>query len=188
MELVNFSEYKIPNILPAEEELLLKDIYLIVLHAAHVPPHLAVSIQGKLFTLSVDGANVDAELTPLLKLIRQRNIESLFIKLNVPPLFTMDHLREEIKKYTLSYPRVDVGIATCLSPIKDFCSSVYNINARQINFLYDLLPRLYAEGQISSCFHLNLNGYLQHNSFGLKKYSMFDIHEGIRKQQRLHSI
>ena len=95
-------------------------VYLIVLHARRVPPHLTLSVQGKLFSLSVKGPSVDGELSHLLRFIKQRSIETLFIKLAVPALFTIQQLRNEIKKYTLAYPRVDVGIATCLNPIKDF--------------------------------------------------------------------
>lgn len=175
--------YKIPNILPANEPLLAADIYLIVINAAQIPPHLAVSINGKLFTLTVKGAMVDGELAPLLQLIKKKSIETIFIKLAIPQLFTMDQLREEIKKHTLAYPRVDVSIATCLNPIKDFCSSVYETETKNINFLFDLLPQLYQQNIINSCYQMNLDKYLSNNAFYLNKYTMSDIYEGIRNAQ-----
>ncbi|MBL7892682.1 MAG: hypothetical protein JNL63_08630 [Bacteroidia bacterium] len=174
------NQYIIPNILPATEALLLNDVYLVVLYATRIPPHLAISVNGKLFTLTVKGATVDGELKALLKLIRQRNIDSIFIKLSVPAVFTLDQLRDEIKKYTLAYPRVDVGIATCLSPIKDFCSEVYEAEMQRVNYVFDLLPKLYERNVIASCYQLNLDRYLVGNSFYLSKYNMNDIYEGIR--------
>ena len=174
------NQYIIPNILPAQEALLLNDVYLVILYATRVPPHLAVSINGKLFTLTVKGATVDGELKALLKLIQQRNIDSIFIKLSVPPVFTMEELRKEIKKYTLAYPRVDIGIATCLSPIKDFCFEIYDTEVQRVNYVFDLLPKLYEKNIITSCYHLNLDRYLSGDSFHLAKYTMNEIYEGIR--------
>ncbi len=176
----SLDQYIIPDILPAEDYFLLTDVYLIVLYATRIPPHLAISVNGKLFTLTVKGATIDGELKALLKLIRQRMIDSIFIKLSVPPLFTIAELRNEIKKYTLAYSRVDVGIATCLSPIKDFCSGIYETELQRVNFVFDLLPKLYEQKVITSCYQLNLNRYMIGNSFHLSKYTMNDIYEGIR--------
>jgi len=176
----NSRHYQIPNILPAQEALLLNDVFLVVLYATRIPPHLAVSVNGKLFTLTVKGASVDGELRALIRLIHKKNIESLFIKLAVPPVFTLSELNKEIRKYTLAYPRVDVGIATCLSPIKDFCSTVYETDMKNVNFVYDLLPRLYEQKIVTYCYQMNLDRYLKGNVFCLSKYSMSDIYEGIR--------
>jgi hypothetical protein len=174
------SKYTITNILPAKEELLSNDIFLVVLYAARVPPHLAVSINGQLFTLSVKGPTVDGELSSLIRLIRKQNIETVFIKLSVPALFTMDELMKEIKKHTLSYPRVDIGLATCLAPIRDFCGSVYEPEMKHVNFVYELLPLLYAKNIISSCYQINLDRLMLGDTFEMNKYSMNDIYEGIR--------
>jgi len=173
-------QYIIPNILPANEALLMNEVYLVVLYATRIPPHLAISVNGKLFTLTVKGATVDGELGALLKLIRQRNIDSIFIKLSVPAVFTTDQLRNEIKKYTLAYPRVDIGIATCLSPIKDFCEEIYSTEMQKVNYVFDLLPKLYERNVITSCYQLNLDRYLTGSSFYLSRYNMNDIYEGIR--------
>lgn len=174
------NQYIIPNIVPASEVALMSDVYLVVLYATRIPPHLAVAVNGKLFTLTIKGATVDGELSALLKLIRRRNIDTIFIKLSVPPVFTLHQLHNEIRKYTLAYPRVDVGIATCLSPIKDFCAGVYEAQMQHVNYLFDLLPKLYERNVISSCSHLNLDRFLIADSFYLSKYNMNDIYEGIR--------
>lgn len=175
------NHYQISNIIPVNESALINDIYLIALYAAQIPPHLALSINGKLFTLTVKGPVINGEITSLIKVIKKKNIETIFIQLSLPELFTIEQLQEEIKKYTLAYPRVDINIATCLSPIKDFCSFVYETETENVNFLYDLLPKLFEQKVITTCWQLNLNNYLNNNSFVLNKYSMHDIYEGIRK-------
>jgi hypothetical protein len=173
--------YTIHNIQKAEETLLMQDVYLVLLYANRIPPHLAITVNGKLFTLTTKGATVDGALAPLLKLIRRNNIESIFIKLNVPALFTLDQLQDEIKKYTLAYPRVDVGIATCLNPIRDFCGSVYDEDVRKANFIFELLPKLEQKRAVGECFYMNMENYLRDNTFALRTYTMNDIYEGIRQ-------
>lgn len=173
--------YKISNLLPANDTLLMNDVYLVLLYATRVPPHLLISINGKLFTLSVKGASVDGELAALLKLIRKKSIETIFIRLALPPLFTLEQLKEEIRSCTLAYPRADIGIATCLTPIKDFCHSVYETETRNVNLIFDLLPKLQERNAVRDCYQLNLDRHLAGNSFALNTYAVNDVYEAIRK-------
>lgn len=158
----------------------MNDVYLILLYAARIPPHLLISVQGKIFTLSVKGATVDGELPALLTLIRRKSIETIFIRLQIPSLFTIGQLREEIRKCMLAYPRADIGIATCLSPIKDFCHSVYDTETKNINLIFDLLPKLHENSIIKNCHHLNLGNYLSDNSFSMNHYKVNDVYDAIR--------
>jgi|ERR1051326_3394755 hypothetical protein len=179
------SSYKISNLLPANDTLLKNGVYLVLLYATRVPPHLLVSVNGKIFTLSVKGATVDGELDTLLKLIRKKNIETIFIKLSLPLLFTLEQLKEEIRSCTLAYPRADIGIATCLSPIKDFCHSVYETETKNVNLIFDLLPKLQERNAMKDCYHLNCEKYLSGNSFALNKYDVNDVYEAIRQSSLL---
>lgn len=175
------SFYKISNLLPATDAVLMNDVYLVLLYATRIPPHLLISINGKIFTLSVKGATVDGELPALLTLIRRKNIETIFIRLALPPLFTLNQLTEEIRSCTLAYPRADIGIATCLTPIKDFCHSIYDTESKNINLIFDLLPKLQARNAMSDCYHLNLERYLSGSTFSLDIYEVNDVYEAIRK-------
>ena len=180
------SSYKISNLLPANETILLNDVYLVLLYVTRVPPHLLVSVNGKIFTLSVKGATVDGELSALLNLIRKRHIETIFIRLQMPLLFTIEQLREEIRDCTLAYPRADIGIATCLTPIKDFCHSVYDAETKNVHLIFDLLPKLQEINAMRNCYHLNLDKYILENSFSLNIYEVNDVYEAIRNSALLH--
>ncbi|TAL61140.1 MAG: hypothetical protein EPN85_05650 [Bacteroidetes bacterium] len=171
------SSCKLSNLLPANDTLLLNDVYLVLLYATRVPPHLIVSVSGKIFTLSVKGARVDGELSELLTLIRRKNIETVFIRLALPPLFTLEQLKEEIRACTLAYPRADIGIATCLTPIKDFCHSVYDTETKNVNLLFDLLPKLQERNAMKDCYQMNISSS---NSFEIKTYEVNDVYEAIR--------
>lgn len=172
--------YRINSLLPFRPEMLKEGVFLVLLHANRIPPHLVVLVSGKVFTLTVRGGTVDSDHAPLLRLIHKQEIETVFVRLNVPALFTMEQLREQIRKLILAYPRVEAGIATCLDPIKEFCGKVYAPEARGVNFVYELLPKLESFGVITDSYHLHMEPYLKQGSFELKKYSMQDIYEGIR--------
>ena len=172
------SFYKISNLFPADDVILKNDVYLVLLYATRVPPHLLISVNGKIFTLNLTGASVDGELSALLTLIRKKRIETIFIRLSLPPLFTIEQLKEEIRTCTLAYPRVDIGIATCLSPIKDFCHTIYDTETKNVNLIFDLLPKLQERNAMKDCYQMNLSTSI--NSFELKKYEVNDVYEAIR--------
>ena len=174
------SFYKISNLFPADDVVLKNDVYLVLLYATRVPPHLLISVNGKIFTLNLTGASVDGELSALLTLIRKKRIETIFIRLSLPPLFTIEQLKEEIRNCTLAYPRVDIGIATCLTPIKDFCHTIYDTETKNVNLIFDLLPKLQERNAMKDCYHLNLEKYLLNDSFSLNVYQVNDVYEAIR--------
>ncbi|MCC7302045.1 MAG: hypothetical protein IT233_05335 [Bacteroidia bacterium] len=175
------ASYRINSLLPLKEEYLQTDVHLVLLHANRIPPHLVLLVSGKVFTLTVRGGTVDSDVESLLRLIRRNRIETVFVRLNIPSVFTISVLREHIRKLIMSYPKVAVGIATCLDPIREFCGAVYDPSARDVNFVYELLPRLERSGVIKDSYHLFLDPYLRKGSYEIQKYSMNDIFEGIRK-------
>ena len=154
------------------------------MYATRVPPHILISVNGKLFSLSVKGHLIDADLNLYLRTIQKNKIETLFIKLIIPEIFTMEQLHSSIEKITLSYPKLEAGKITCLAPIKDFCGNVYSTDTSNVNFIFDLLPKLEKQAVIGNCYHLNMDKYfLQKNNFSLKTYSMFEVNENIYKSQ-----
>lgn len=155
--------------------------YLLLLNVARVPPHLAIAVDGKLFTLSVKGPTVESDLASLLRTIRHRSIESIFIRLKIPPHFSIEEVRSEIKKNVLAYPRVDIGLATCLAPIKDFCSSIYSIDVQKVSFIYELLPKLEAIDVLGGCYQINLEKHLQEGNYVFSSYTMDDINAEIKR-------
>ncbi|MEO6883163.1 MAG: hypothetical protein ABI199_03960 [Bacteroidia bacterium] len=177
---INSTDCLVTEVFPATENFFLNDVFLVIINATKIPPHLALALNGKLFSLSVKGISMDGEIGSFIKLIHQKRIETLFVKLTVPTLFTMEQLREEIKKCLLVHPKVDVENATCLTPIKDFCGSIYQLETKKINFVFDLLPELEKQKKIQNTYHFNLEKHLVNNTFTLKKYTMHDIYESIQ--------
>ena len=173
--------YLFSQILPAREEQLLNDCFIVLLHAHHTPPHLYFTINGWVFTLNVNGASVDRPLPSLLQLIKRKKIGTLFIRLTLPPILTMDQIRDEVRACFRAYQRADTGVATCLSPINDFCSNVFQTDRKRVHLIFDLLPELEKRKAFSGFYHLNLEEWIGDNVFRLQPYTVANVNDAIRK-------
>ena len=158
--------------------MLYKGIYIIILHAIKKPPHIALAIDGSVFSLAVDGPKTDRKIGELLRLIQSKSIETLFFRLKDQEDYTVLQLIEKMRELTLVNPGLDEGGATCLTPIKEFCHSVYKTDISGVNFIFDLLPKL--GNVVIAHFHMNMKSYLSDGTFYLEKYSIEDIDNMIR--------
>jgi hypothetical protein len=179
--------YFIQNILPANDAILTRDVFLVIMYADRIPPHILICVNGKLFSLSVKGHLLDEDLNLYLRTIRKYKIGTLFIKLVVPQIFTMEQLHDSIGRIMLSYPRIEMGSGlrdgnpvTCLAPVKDFCNSLYCTDMSGVQFIFDLLPKLEKQGVIGSSYHLNMErSLLPENNFAMNTYTMYEVNENI---------
>jgi len=171
--------------------MLINGIYIILLHAKKIPPHLAIAIDGRVFSLSVNGPKINGKMSELISMIQSKAIKTLFFQLSEREDYTTLQLIEKMKKLTLAYSGLaplfhgraglDAGGVTCLNPIKEFCRSVYKTNIAGVNFIFDLLPEL--GNEVIARFHLNMESCLSEGVFYLKKYTMEDINNMIRRLQ-----
>ena len=171
--------YIISNIQPLPANIPNKGIYNVVLYANRIPPHLALMINGKVFSLGVNGPKVNMDVEDLSKLIRSKSIETLFFQLKGSEDYTVLQLVEKLKELTLAYSGLDAGGTTCLNPIKEFCHSVYKTDITGVNFIFDLLPKL--GNAVISHFHLNMESCLSKGVFYLEKYTMEALDNMINK-------
>ena len=175
------SDYRVRGIHEANELDLRDGIFLVIMHANRVPPHLSLVVNGKQFSLDVKGPSLDQDVAVLLRNIYWSKAATLFIKLSVPTIFSLLDLQDEVAKVTAAYPSVQAGMITCLAPIKDFCESVYQTSVGDIDFVFDLLPKLEEQGVLQESYHLHMHKYIDiEGGFELLTYSMFDINEQIQ--------
>ncbi len=149
---ITFKEFKKFN-----EEDLSNGAYLVVMHATRVPPHIGMIIDKHYHSLTIKGQDINTPIRALIKNIEQRKIPSLFIKIKAHTTFSNTYMREHFILNVLQFPRVDKDIATCLSPIKFFFDEVYDVHVKNIHFLFDLLPHLFADDLIESTSSLFIN-------------------------------
>jgi hypothetical protein len=180
-------DFKILNLQALNEKELYNGVYLLILNARNVPPHLSLTVSGKVYGISTKGPTFDKDVNLYLNYIKKHNIESVFVQLKLPLVYSDEEMLNAVRLVIKAYPRVDVGIATCLSPIKDFMSSAYQTEVHDVHLIFDLLPKLKAQNIIEGYYQMNLNEAIKNGELLMKRYSFFDVNEAIHKS-RLKSV
>jgi hypothetical protein len=156
-------------------------LYLVILHAGNKPPHMGLMISGLYSSLSIKGKDLDVPAAVLFKNISQRKIASLFVRIKLNPEQTLTSLNDFYKSRVKLFPRVDIGVATCLSPILLFFKDRYGIRTEGVSYLYQLLPRLEEQGLILTTEALFAAHLMSDGEFELPFYTMEEIYKGIEQ-------
>ncbi len=162
------------------EQDLQKGLFIAVVHATRIPPHIGMIADKKYHSLSIKGQDINTSVVTLVKNSSIRKIPTLFIKIKSHPTFSDIYLREHFITNVQSFERVDIGVATCLSPIKLFFEEVYNVSMKEVNYLYQLLPLLEAEGLIESVAAMNVD----EKKYELPVYTNIEIDAGIKEVRK----
>lgn len=174
-------DFKILHLESLIEEQLYEGVYLLILNARTVPPHLSLTVSGKVYGISTKGPTFDKDVNIYVNHIKKHNVESVFVKLKLPAVYTDEQMLDAVRQVVKAYPRVDVGAATCLSPIKDFMSSAYQTDVHDVNLIFDLLPKLQKQGVIDGYYQMNLDDAMNAGQLLMKRYTVFEVNEAIHK-------
>lgn len=156
---------------------LAKGLYIAIIHATRIPPHIGLVADGNYCSLSVKGQDINTPVSALVKNSIIRKIPTIFVKIKPHPTFSSTYLREHFITNVQLFPRVDIGVATCLSPIVMFFEEVYSIPMKEVNYLYELLPALDSNGLIESA-----SGFFIDNiNYRLPVYTNTEIDKGIKE-------
>ena len=166
-----------------KEESLLKNTWLVILHASRTPPHIGILIDGSYNSLTIKGHELDININVLLKTIQQKKIETLFIQLKKHPVFSADYQKEICQHYIKQYTQVKVNEASCLSPIKLFLQEFYAICENKQELLFELVERLKQNQYIELTSGLNIEGKIQEREFYLPIYSNHKLQEIIKTER-----
>lgn len=161
-------------------EELLKNTWLVVLHASRTPPHIGILVNGNYNSLTIKGHELNINCIVLLKTIQQKKIETLFIQLKKHPVFSSDYQKEICQYYIKQFTQVKVNEASCLSPIKLFLQEFYAIQENKNELLFELVERLKQNQYISLTLGLNINNKIEDNEFSLPMYSNEQLQEIIK--------
>jgi len=147
-----------------------------VLHATRIPPHIGLIADKHYHSLTIKGQDINTSVNALIKNSQIRKIPSLFVKIKPHATFSELYMKEHFITNVQQFQRVDTDIATCLSPIKLFFDEVYDIPMKDVNYLYELLPKLHAEGLIEHTTALFVD-----ENYLLPKYTAAEINAGIEQ-------
>lgn len=174
-----FDYFEVKGIMPAQALELYSGAYLLLLDAGKIPPHLSLVVNGKVFALTIKGPKIEKPLETQLSFIRQYAIPSLFIQLKADLTVHKEVIYKKAADSTLIFERVEAGLATCLSPLKKFCSDIFSLELDKVNFVYELIDELEKRSLIEQKLQINMESLVQNATFKIMKYSMQDIYERI---------
>lgn len=174
---------KISNKISLEK--LQKGTFIAIFRATRIPPHLSIVTGGKLYDITTVGPNKNLDINDVYKTILKRKEGVIFIELEkgIEGINKTEIIKEKVKKYW----KVDNEIS-CLHPIKDFLADAYQINVKQANFIFELLPLLYNAEMIKAVSQLHLDHKMDDNQFKLTKYTKEDVANCINALKRKELI
>ncbi len=170
--------YKIKN--QIDENFKFKGLFITILHAYRIPPHIGLIIDGNYYSLTIKGRELNVSTDTYLRNIKQKNIPTLFFQLKKHPIFSTDYLKEHFILNISKFDKVAVNKATCLSPIKLFFEETYAIDISDINFIYELIPHLESLELIENIYSKNI----EEKEFELPSYSLDEINEEIKQANK----
>ena len=158
-----------------------KDLWLVVLHANRIPPHIGLLINGNYNSLTIKGHELNVNVDVLLKTISQKKIEAVFIKIIKHPVFSLNHQLEMFQEMIKKFDNVRQFESTCLTPIKLFFQEFYVVTIIENELFYDFMTRLNDNSYLESACALNFN--FTQNILELPYYTTEQLNEKIKTER-----
>lgn len=158
-----------------------KGVYLVLLYANQIPPHIGLLIDNVYHSLTIKGQELNINGNVLLKNISLRKIPTVFIKLKKHPVFSSNHLNETFIEQVKLFDKVNNNTNTCLSPIRLFFDEFYAIPKEDIKLVFDLLAALTTNDFIQITYGAHL-GALKENIYYLQSYNQGELKRQIKKE------
>lgn len=172
-----FASLSIPTF-PANERSLEKGIYLCLLHAKRIPPHIGIIIDGNYHSLTIKGTEPNVPLKALLKTIAQKKIETIFLKIKAHPVFSTQHLNAMFIEILKTYTSIKNNELTCLSPLKEFFLEFYAVPKNDKDIIFTFINRLHSNTFILEANSLNLA--LENDRVEIPVYSQEELNQKIK--------
>lgn len=160
---------------------LLKNCWIVILHAHRTPPHAGVIINGHYYSLTIKGQELNVKAEVLLKTITQKKIETLAIQLIKQPVFSLDYQEEIMEYHVKQFHKVEAGKTTCLNPVKLFLQEFYVLDYRENELLFEIVERLKQNNYIYTTVGFNLNN-VSETEISLPVYTSEKLQELIAKE------
>jgi hypothetical protein len=163
-------------ILPGSEKDFSKGIYIILFNATSLPPHLLLSINGEVYSITDSGRQLGSPLEKLVGFIKRKNVPAIFVEWSVPN----EKLNDKAKEIFLKYERVVEGKVSCLFPIRDVVAEVAGEEIKSANFIFELLPMMQKANGLGEIFELNMGSAIVNGSFELLTYTNQQMQEALQ--------
>jgi len=166
---------------PYSVEALNKGLWLVILHAERIPPHIGIMFAGNYNSLTIKTreTNINSEL--LIKTINQKKIKTIFLQIAEHPVFSLQHQLDIFQEHLAGFNVVKQYEATCLSPIKLFFQEFYAIPLKENDLLLNFVQKLHDNQFIVSASSLNFE---LNNGISLPYYTITELNDKIKSERQ----
>lgn len=164
-----------------DQEAFEKGSWIVILHALSFPPHAGLLLNGNYNSLTIKESELNVSHHALLKIIAQKKIKSIFIKVVAHPVFSVDHQKDILQEGLKKYGSVKNQV-TCLTPLKNFFNEFYAMPVEEHELLFNFISRLNTNGYLehASALHLDLKDGIE-----LPFYNYEELKEKIKTEQMI---
>jgi hypothetical protein len=167
------------------DDAFLKGLWIVVLHAKRIPPHVGLLFNGVYFSLNLKGVEKNIDLPILLRTIDLQSIKSVFFKIKKHPVFSVEYLKEVFENDLSAYQKV-TNESTCFKPVKLFFEEHYLFCSKPLNYLFELFPQLIDNEMVEKTVALHLSKEIENNLFTFNTYNKDDISDKLAKINSIH--
>ena len=136
--------------------------YLLLIEPQHIP-HLVYLQDGRYYSLTYKGVELGFSFSPFLEKLIRLQKKMIFLEIERPT--------ESAFQVFSDYVTAGEASQTCFFPIKQLL-----LPESKASLIYELIPELYANGQIKNASHFGLSAQLDENGdFEMSRYSKEDV-------------
>lgn len=173
--------YSLKNISPLGETDLSQSVFIILFNVKNIPPHLLLSVEGKIYSITDSGRQMGSSLDKLLLFIKRKNVPTIFVEWNKLSSLQVVKLTSLVSNVFKKYDRVVEGKVSCLFPIRDLVAEVLGDEMRKADFIFELLPLMEKENAIGKIFEMNMGNAVVDGEFELLTYTDADLKVALRE-------
>lgn len=173
------------NVLPGSEKDFSNGTYIILFNTSSVPPHLLLSVHGKIYSITDAGRQLGSPLEKLIGFIKRKKVPSLFVEIALEkrPGFDAETFQMQAKNHFMKYEKVIEGKVSCLFPIRNCMADLFGDEMKKAGFIFELLPMMEKINGLRQNFELNMENKLDNGSFELLTYTNEQLKEALQSTQ-----
>ncbi len=177
--------FTLENIRSAENQDLSKGVFVILFNATNIPPHLLISIEGKIYSITDSGRQLGSSLEKLVLFIKRKNVPTVFVEWMQLESWKVATLESLIRDSFLKYDRVVEGKISCLFPIRAIAAAVLGAEMMKANFIFELFPLMEKKNALGKVFELNMGTAIVNSNFNLLTYSDSELRKSILEAKKI---
>jgi hypothetical protein len=177
------ADFSLKNILPAAASSFSEGVYIILFNATSIPPHLLLSVNNKIYSITDSGRQLGSSLEKLIAFVQRKKVPSIFVEWKELENWNPGKLESLIREKFSNYDRVVEGKISCLFPIRDVVAEILGNDFQKANFIFELLPLMENKNSLGKIYGMNMGTAIVNGEFQLLTYSDEDLKQSLQSAQ-----